>query len=414
MSPSPPHHVVSGAAAGDLLLALAGVRLPWPVLGGRLGEMVSDTVCVDLPTGLATRVDEAREVVLTDETSLPLGRLVEVRIEGSRAAGRLEPVSSTPARPEWLDQTGQVLLLQRPPLRGELVSSSSRAPARVLLVPEGLSPDGLPAQVLRRAAVAAATATEPDGIQVLTAPVVWRDDASDAALVKAVADRAGGAVDVLWADDEGWAGSLTRLEAGDHQHLDDAVVATLAQWRRPPAARGVVAFFTGFSGSGKSTIADALVAHVEAIGERTVTLLDGDVVRQMLSAGLGFDRQGRDLNIRRIGYVAAEIAHHHGMAVCAPIAPFAATRSAVREMVERFGDFVLVHISTPLEECERRDRKGLYARARAGEIADFTGISSPYELPTDADLTIDTTGRSVSDALSEVVDHLVLKGYLTS
>ena len=127
-------------------------------------------------------------------------------------------------------------------------------------------------------------------------------------------------------------------------------------------------------------------------GTRTVTYLDGDVVRHLLSAGLTFSKDDRDLNIRRIGFVAAEAARHGGLAICAPIAPYAATREEVREMVESVGaDFLLVHVATPLEECERRDRKGLYAKARAGLIPEFTGISDPYEEPDDADLVIDTT-----------------------
>ena len=139
-------------------------------------------------------------------------------------------------------------------------------------------------------------------------------------------------------------------------------------------------------------------------GERTVTSLDGDVVRRHLSAGLGFSREDRETNIRRIGWVAAEIARHRGVAICSPIAPFDETRKQVRAMVDAAGgEFVLVHVSTPLEECERRDRKGMYAKARAGEIPEFTGISSPYEEPADAAVRVDTTGRTIEDALADVL-----------
>ena len=148
----------------------------------------------------------------------------------------------------------------------------------------------------------------------------------------------------------------------------------------------MVLFFTGLSGSGKSTVAQAVIDALLEHGERTVTSLDGDVVRRMLSAGLTFSRADRDTNIRRIGWVAAEISRHGGVAVCSPIAPFDATRQDVRAMTEAGGAFFLVHVATPLEECERRDRKGLYAKARGGQIPDFTGISSPYEEPDDADL----------------------------
>jgi sulfate adenylyltransferase len=170
---------------------------------------------------------------------------------------------------------------------------------------------------------------------------------------------------------------LAPTGAGD---LPDAVAAVVDQDQ--PEERGVVVFFTGLSGSGKSTLAQALNDLVLERGERTVTSLDGDVVRRHLSAGLGFSREDRETNIRRIGWVAAEIARHRGIAICSPIAPFDETRKQVRAMVEAAGgEFVLVHVSTPLEECERRDRKGMYAKARAGEIKNFTGIDDPYEAP---------------------------------
>ncbi len=136
--------------------------------------------------------------------------------------------------------------------------------------------------------------------------------------------------------------------------------------------------------------------------DREVTLLDGDEVRQHLSAGLGFDAVSRERNVERIGWVAALVARHGGIAVAAPIAPFAASRARVREMAEAQGAFVLVWISTPLAVCEARDRKGLYARARAGEVPEFTGISSPYEAPVDADLVIDTTVTGVEEAVAQV------------
>jgi sulfate adenylyltransferase len=174
-----------------------------------------------------------------------------------------------------------------------------------------------------------------------------------------------------------------------------------------PAERGLVVFLTGLSGSGKSTLARALHDRVLESGRRTVTSLDGDVVRRNLSAGLGFSRDDRETNIRRIGWVAAEIARHGGLAICSPIAPFDATRKAVRQMVaDAGGDFVLIHVATPLAECERRDRKGLYAKARRGEIADFTGISSPYEAPADATAVVDTTGRTIQDTLADVLAAL--------
>jgi sulfate adenylyltransferase len=172
-------------------------------------------------------------------------------------------------------------------------------------------------------------------------------------------------------------------------------------------------FFTGLSGSGKSTLARALVDRLLEQGGRTVTSLDGDVVRHNLSAGLTFSRADRETNIRRIGWVAAEVSRHRGVAVVSPIAPFDETRQQVRAMVEdAHGAFFLVHVATTLEECERRDRKGLYAKARAGEIPDFTGISSPYEEPLDADVRVDTTGRSIGECLNDVLVALRDEGYL--
>lgn len=192
----------------------------------------------------------------------------------------------------------------------------------------------------------------------------------------------------------------------------EAVARELRRARPPLAERGLTVFLTGLSGSGKSTIARGLYDALVERGDRTVTLLDGDIVRRLLSAGLTFSRADRDLNIRRIGYVAAEVSRHGGLAICAPIAPYAATRAEVRRMVDAVGDFVLIYVATPLEECERRDRKGLYAKARAGQIKEFTGISDPYEEPDDADLVVDTTHLAPSDAVTKVLELLVARGWL--
>jgi sulfate adenylyltransferase len=157
-----------------------------------------------------------------------------------------------------------------------------------------------------------------------------------------------------------------------------------------PAGPGVTVFLTGLSGAGKSTIADALVAGLQAEG-RPVTVLDGDVVRTHLSSELSFSREHRDLNIRRIGWVAGEVVKHGGTVVVAAIAPYDKAREEARALVEEHGRFLLVHVSTSLEVCEQRDVKGLYAKARAGEIQEFTGISDPYELPASPDLVVDTS-----------------------
>ncbi len=190
------------------------------------------------------------------------------------------------------------------------------------------------------------------------------------------------------------------------------VVAELRRAYPPRHKQGFTVFFTGLSGSGKSTIANALMVKLMEIGDRPVTLLDGDVVRKHLSSELGFSKEHRDLNIRRIGFVASEITKNRGIAICAPIAPYEATRRAVREMIEQYGAFVLVHVATPLEECERRDRKGLYKLAREGKIKEFTGISDPYEEPENPDLRIDTTGLDVDYCAHQVLLKLEQLGLI--
>jgi len=191
------------------------------------------------------------------------------------------------------------------------------------------------------------------------------------------------------------------------------VVTELRRSEPPRAQRGFAVFFTGLSGSGKSTIANALLSKFLEVGGRPVTLLDGDLVRKHLSSELGFSKEHRDINIRRIGWVASEIAKHGGIAICAPIAPYDATRKDVRAMVEGAGGgFILVHVNTSVEECERRDRKGLYAKARAGIIKEFTGISDPYEEPADADVVIDTLEQSPEEAAQSIILHLEREGYV--
>jgi sulfate adenylyltransferase len=260
------------------------------------------------------------------------------------------------------------------------------------------SPRGVSAAGLIRATAAAAGLIGAD-TRVVAVPLAARgDEAVDSWMRSRVASA--------FAEE-----TLLLHEAGGE--LPEPVARIVEQDQPPRVRRGVTVFFTGLSGSGKSTLARALHDVLLEAGTRTVTLLDGDVVRRHLSAGLGFSREDRETNIRRIGFVAAEIGRHGGLAICSPIAPFDATRQEVRQMVEDAGGgFVLVHVATPLEECERRDRKGLYAKARAGEIPDFTGISSPYETPRDATVRVDTTGRSVDAVLSELLATLRGEGWL--
>ncbi|MDO5529835.1 MAG: adenylyl-sulfate kinase, partial [Paracoccus sp. (in: a-proteobacteria)] len=190
------------------------------------------------------------------------------------------------------------------------------------------------------------------------------------------------------------------------------VVAELRRNSPPRAQQGFTVFFTGLSGSGKSTIANALMVKLMEMGGRPVTLLDGDVVRKHLSSELGFSKEHRDINIMRIGYVASEITKNGGIAICAPIAPYTATRRAVREMVEAGGAFVEIHVATPLEECERRDRKGLYKLAREGKIKEFTGISDPYEAPEKPELVVDTQNVDVDHCAHQVLLKLEQMGLI--
>jgi len=190
------------------------------------------------------------------------------------------------------------------------------------------------------------------------------------------------------------------------------VVEELRKTHPPRHQQGFTVFFTGLSGSGKSTIANALMVKLMELGGRRVTLLDGDVVRKHLSSELGFSKEHRDINIRRIGYVASEITKNGGVAICAPIAPYATTRREVRAMIEPVGGFLEIHVATPLELCEQRDRKGLYAKARAGIIKEFTGISDPYEEPEHPEIRLDTRGISPGEAAQQIVLKLESLGFI--
>ncbi len=208
---------------------------------------------------------------------------------------------------------------------------------------------------------------------------------------------------------------LEELEAG--RDLATGMVAEsdlpLLRLAYPPRAeQGVVLFFTGLSGAGKSTVAKALYAALGAYDKR-VTLLDGDIVRLNLSKGLGFSKEDRDINILRIGYVASLIAKSGGWAICAPIAPYRRTRAEVRRMVGRTARFVEVHVATDLATCESRDPKGLYARARAGQLKGFTGIDDPYEAPESPELRLDTGRLAVEESIAAMIAWLQREGYLS-
>jgi sulfate adenylyltransferase len=190
------------------------------------------------------------------------------------------------------------------------------------------------------------------------------------------------------------------------------IARELQRTHRPRSTQGITIFFTGLSGAGKSTIAQVLLVKLLEIGGRAVTLLDGDVVRKHLSSEFGFSKEHRDLNIRRIAFVASEITKNGGIAICAPIAPYDLARREARRTIGALGGFVLAYLSTPLAVCEQRDRKGLYSKARAGLVQNFTGISDPYEPPDDADIVIDTSRVTPEQSARAIVDHLRARGYL--
>ncbi len=190
------------------------------------------------------------------------------------------------------------------------------------------------------------------------------------------------------------------------------VIRELQKSYPPPLKQGFTIFCTGLSGAGKSTIAKILYARFLEIGTRPVTLLDGDIVRLNLSSELNFSKEHRDINVKRIGFVASEITKNRGIAICAPIAPYEKTRSQIRESIQAHGGFFEVHVSTPIAECEKRDRKGMYAKARAGLLKGFTGVDDPYEDPSTPELRIDTTRLTPVEAAQEVLLYISQKGYI--
>lgn len=388
------------------------------------------TVRIAAPAKVAAAARRAGRADLTDLEGAPLARLtvdaagttddvvagVVEEVDGREPSGPF-PAFRVPPADRRFEGTDMIVVRQPPHWHEIAAADPSRR--RVFAVLDGprITP-GPPVElvVLSTWAARHAPGTPHGGHpseHVVVVPAPEHGDERDHELAERIAAAYGAhlVTSEKTPDEAALAAWLDSGRANDGLD-DDPVVhadwphASLTMWRkwRPPfGTRGVVVFFTGLSGSGKSTVARAVVDSIAEGGGRKVTSLDGDVVRRHLSAGLGFSRADRDRNIERIGFVAAEVARHGGIAVCAPIAPFAATRARVRAMVEHAGaDFVLVHVATPLEECERRDRKGLYARARAGEIPDFTGISSPYEQPDDADVVIDTSDLAV-DAARDIV-----------
>ncbi len=368
------------------------------------GEASLETlVSLTLPGDVRRAAEQAGAVELVDPEGLPLARVAipsgEVEPLTHAQYGPFRDLYLTPAQARdqyagrtWVPVTDAFTETQVEQVRG------LGPVVLVALVGTG-TPDLSPVALIRATRLVGQTL--PDAVVVaVPLPSHAQPDADHALGVQVLATYAGDDPVVALVDDPD--GAYAEVAA-------DVVAAD----RPAPDEQGLVLFFTGLSGSGKSTLARALMDKILEQGTRSITSLDGDVVRRNLSAGLTFSKTDRETNIRRIGWVAAEISRHGGLAVVSPIAPFDETRQQVRAMVDQAGGaFFLVHVATPLEECERRDRKGLYAKARAGEIPEFTGISSPYEEPQDADVRVDTTGRTIPDALDDVIVALKDAGYL--
>jgi sulfate adenylyltransferase len=393
-----PQHCPTQRELDDLELLSVGALLPI-----RAFNEPGSPVTLTLPPAVAAAAEEAGAVELVDPEGLPLAR-VSVGAPDGWAVDPLAHAQFGPFRSHYLSPAivrerfaGRSFVPVTDALTDVQLREIRALGPAVLLALVGQGTPQLSPVALLRATLAAADFLDAE---VVAVPLASHGDAAvDHELgVQVVANYAG----------------IDRVHGLQDAGELPLEIAEIVEADRPdPDEQGLVLFFTGLSGSGKSTLARALMDRVLEQGERTVTSLDGDVVRRNLSAGLSFSKEDRETNIRRIGWVAAEISRHGGVAVCSPIAPFDETRQQVRAMVEDAGGaFFLVHVATPLEECERRDRKGLYAKARAGGIPEFTGISSPYEEPTDADVRVDTTGRSIDDALDDVLDGLREAGYL--
>lgn len=397
----------------DVEILRMGVLAPLDGLEGKDGE-----VTLAVPTSVARWGIDAGGLEIVDPESVPLAVISikgtypitpdVVGISGPvrplpgrqrRPFGRLyvPPSDTRAALPSSTLTVPVTTALTEDDLR-EIAATAGGSPILLIALTGAETPRNLSPHGLIRATIAAADLL--DDAQVIAVPVAARlRPESDVPFRQRVAASYAPGKEILWPSSHG-----PRPER----------IQVIVDADRPTGRRqGIIVFFTGFSGSGKSTIAQALCNELIEHGVRTVSLLDGDRVRQNLSSGLTFSQEDRETNIARIGWVAAEIARHGGMAVCSPIAPFDRTRKLARAFAEEVGSaFLLVHVSTPLAECERRDRKGLYAKARRGEIEHFTGISSPYEAPDDAEITVDTTDRTVMEVRDIVLDALRHRGLI--
>jgi sulfate adenylyltransferase len=386
-----PSLALSGPSLGALELLLSGLLEPidgYCLPGAKPHDWPFESH-IPVSADLARSAAAAGGLVLLDPDATPIAFLEVTAIasddDATFLAGRLSPLK----RPE------------HGPARQLRLTPTDRATV-VAVFADNPRPESV-AELVRRAA----------GRPVLWLATTWNSAHSDYS--------ASGMVDDLLACAAELTGSIVRfapLASVDRETVDDVlglavsrlgadeIIDFRASAPRPmavaPAHDGCVVLFTGFSGSGKSTVARAVAERLSAVGTRSV-MLDGDDVRRVLSPGLGFTAADREENLRRIGWVAATVSSVGGIAICAPIAPFTSTRREIRAMAEAVGRFILVHVATPLDVCEARDRKGMYARARAGEISDFTGIDSPYEVPTDADFVIDTSTGALDQDVNEIL-----------
>ncbi len=432
-----PSILVEGAALDLVELALCAV-LPIDGFSGPDEGSGLLPIALPIPGACADAVRAAMRVVLEDAEGVPVAVVAVTQTWANPSdadAGRLLAAGAiSPLQPLT---HGAFRRLRLSP--DEVCSAAGSVPAVVLAVSDPLTAaavsgavalaDGAPVLVLalvgsgRRPypdevglvqALRASVADLPKGSLVVPVPLPRLADATaDAALVDALVVAYGGTAQTIGTDRRPEAPATLDALVTSGDAFAAPVLEILRALRPPPDRRGLVLLFSGLSGSGKSTVAKGVEEALLESSGRTLTFLDGDVVRRNLSRGLGFSRADRDANVRRIGFVGAEVARHGGIAICAPIAPYASTRAAVRAMVEGAGGaFVLIHVATPLEVCEARDRKGLYALARAGKIPEFTGISDPYEVPQDADIRIDTSVQDVGSAVDVVLDELRTKGYV--
>jgi len=382
----------------DLELIVSGAAAPQQAF-----HQPNSPLTLALPGDVHNAAEEAGGVELVDPEGLPLATV-------SLPGWKVEPLSRAaygPFRDLYLtpqqvheQYAGRTVVPVTDALTLRQVDAlRAHGPVVLVALVGAGTPELSPVALIRATRLAAASL--PDAAVVAVPLASHGDPEADHALgLQVLQTYAGGGEVAALPDDE------------DGDYADD-VAAVIERDQPAPDEQGLVLFFTGLSGSGKSTLARGLMDRILEQAQRSITSLDGDVVRRNLSTGLSFSREDRETNIRRIGWVAAEIARHGGLAVCSPIAPFDETRQQVRAMVDEAGGaFFLVHVATPVEECERRDRKGLYAKARRGEIPDFTGISSPYEAPDDADVRVDTTGRDLESCLDEIIDALAATGHL--